>query len=395
MCLFALLMKKISIQFLLVFILATACNNSSSEKVSVELQDSTKQEISLTAEETKKAERLDTLFSNMFNRNEFNGNVLIAESGKILYKKSFGIADVKEKRELSDSSLFQLASVSKTITACLTLQLVAEGKLDLEKEVKAYLPQFPYSGIKVRHLLNHRSGLFNYIYYCAEKNCNPTEMLSNGEILNMICGDIPAPYLKPDTKFNYCNTNYMLLALIDEKAGDKTFKQLVKEKIFDKCEMYSTYFADEIKNNKMVAKGYTFSMREVESDMFDEVWGDKGIYTTTYDLFLFEEAYFNGKLIPQTLLDTALKPYSPERKLGNYGYGWRMKNFLSGADTEKIVYHNGWWHGYRTALQRRLKDNVCIIILSNRLNKSVYETWRVFNALDGKQVEIKLEETEE
>jgi CubicO group peptidase (beta-lactamase class C family) len=357
--------------------------------------DSLPETIVLSKAQTEKAWRLDTLFANLFARNEFNGNVLIAENGIPLLKKSYGTANTQTKQALCDSSLFQLASVSKTITACLTLQLVQEGKIDLQNDVRRYLPDFPYEGIKVQHLLNHRSGLFNYIYFCAEQECNPNKKLNNTDVYELICRDVPKPYLKANQQFNYCNTNYMLLALIAEKASGSSFKDLVKKNIFEKCAMRNTWFADELNNNKLLAKGYTFSMREVEGDRFDCVWGDKGIYTTTGDLFLFEEAYFSGKLIAQSYVDTALTPYSSERKLGNYGYGWRMKNFLAENKTEKIVYHNGWWHGYRTALQRRLKDNVTIIILSNRLNRAVYDTWKVFNAIDGKVVVPIADEKEE
>jgi CubicO group peptidase (beta-lactamase class C family) len=355
----------------------------------------------LSKEQTEKAYRLDTLFTQLFSRNEFNGNVLIAEGGTVLLKKSYGTANTQTQQALSDSSLFQLASVSKTITACLTLQLVKEGKIVLQNDVRKYLPDFPYEGIQVSHLLNHRSGLFNYIYFCAAKDSAAPQALknlSNSEVYQMICKEVPPPYLKADVHFNYCNTNYMLLALIAEKVSGRSFKELVKEKIFKKCSMQHTLFADELQNKPSLAKGYTFSWREVEGDRFDQVWGDKGIYTTTGDLFLFEEAYFTGKLIPQNYIDTALIPYSSERKLGNYGYGWRMKNFDAknkDNNKEKIVYHNGWWHGYRTALQRRLKDNVTVIILSNRLNRSVYETWRVFNAIDGEVLIPAAEEKEE
>lgn len=336
--------------------------------------------LTLSKEEKEKAYRLDTLFSNLCNTNAFNGNVLIAENGKIIYKKCIGVSNQKENQLLNDSSLFQLASISKTITATLTLKLIEEEKLKLEDNVKKYLPDFPYSGIKIKHLLSHRSGLGNYIYFSGDFVADKSKKLSNEEIYKIIVNNKPPIYFEPDRQFNYNNTNYMLLALICERVSKTNFKKLCSEKIFNACGMKKTFFADEITSHKNKTQGYTFSMREVEGDMFDYVWGDKGIYTTTYDLFLFEEAYFSGKLIDSSLLHAATLPMSKERKLGNYGYGWRMKEFNT---DNKLVYHNGWWHGYRTALQRRLKDKICIILLSNRLNSSVYQTWRIFKAIDA------------
>lgn len=347
--------------------------------------------IELTQAQKETAHCLDTFFTRMYNGNEFNGNVLIAKHDTVIFKKSYGNSDFKKNTMLSDSSLFQLASVSKTFTACLVLQLAEQKKINLESDVRKYLPDFPYENITVKSLLSHRSGLFNYIYFCADSCADKTKKLDNQTVYQMVCSCKPAPYNKPDQLFNYNNTNYMLLALIAEKVGGKNFKSLIKENIFDKCKMSSTFFADELPLSSNVCKGYTFSLREVEGDMFDEVWGDKGIYTTTGDLFLFEDAYFSGRLITPALLEQAMQPYSNEKKMSNYGYGWRMKFFNS---PEKLIYHNGWWHGFRTALQRRLKDGTTIIILSNRLNKSVYHTWKVFNCIDGKATEVKEEEEE-
>lgn len=348
--------------------------------------------IELTKAQKETAYCLDTFFARLANSNEFNGNVLIAKHDTVIFKKSYGKSDFSSKASLTDSSLFQLASVSKTFTACLTLQLVEQKKLFLEDNVRKYLGDFPYEGITIKSLLSHRSGLFNYIYFCSDTIEDKSTKLNNEDVFRLVCCGKPAPYMKPEQQFNYNNTNYMLLALIAEKATGKTFKALVKENIFDKCKMSSTFFADDLAGKNNVCKGYTFSLREVEGDMFDKVWGDKGIYTTSGDLFLFEDAYFSGKLISPKMLEQALQPYSDERKLNNYGFGWRMKSFTS---DEKLIYHNGWWHGFRTVLQRRLKDGTVIIILSNRLNKSIYHTWKIFNCIDGKVLEKKEEEGEE
>ena len=336
--------------------------------------------LSLTCQQQEEVRKFDSLFDYLTKVNTFNGNVLVAEKGKIIYKKSFGVANSKENKRLHDSSLFQLASISKTITAALTLKLVEEGKLNLEEDVSKYLPDFPYKGISIKLLLSHRSGLGNYIYFSESFVADKMKRLTNEEVYKIMVDHKPEIYLEPNKRFNYSNTNYMLLALICERITKTNFKELAKQKIFDVCGMKNTFFADDAQNNKNATIGYTYSMREVGGDIFDFVWGDKGVYTTTSDLFLFEEAYFNGKLINDTLVQSAIQPKNKERRLGNYGFGWRMKDFNS---ENKLVYHNGWWHGYRTALQRRLKDDICVIILSNRLNSSVYQTQRLFKIIDA------------
>ncbi len=333
---------------------------------------------------TDKAYRLDTLFTKLYNNNEFNGNVLIAQYGNIIYQKSFGVADANAKINLSDSSQFQLASVSKTLTAALILKLAEKNILQLEANVKNYIPNFPYEKISVKTLLCHRSGLPNYIYFCNDyiKN-NNVKKLTIEEVLNIMIEQKPPINFQANARFNYCNTNYILLAHIAELATKTSFSKLMQQYIFEPTGMKKTCFVTDLDSNKsnQVTKGYSFKMSEISNDAFDNVLGDKGVYSTTKDMFLFTEAYFNGKLLDTTLLLKAIEPYSPERKLVNYGYGWRMKFYTDKAT--KLVFHNGWWHGYRTALQRRMKDNTTIIILSNRLNKSVYHTQRMFNALDG------------
>jgi CubicO group peptidase (beta-lactamase class C family) len=371
-----------------VFILSILIFSSCSEKpklppVKQPTIELNKGRVFATKELENKYYRLDTLFQNLFKANAFNGNVIIAQGGTIVYENSFGIADKSKKTTLQTNSVFQLASVSKTLTATLVLILADEGKLKLSEDVSKYLPGFPYKGVTVEHLISHRSGLSNYLYFCGELGKAKNGKLCNGDVLDFIISTQPQPYLKPGVRFNYCNTNYMLLASIAEKVSGKKYKDLLREKILNPLAMKHTYFEDEFDSlpDSLKTTGYTFSMQEVAKDCFDFVYGDKGIYSTTHDLFTFNEALFTGKLLKPATLENALKPYSSERKQTNYGYGWRMKFFDS---PEKIVFHNGWWHGYRTALQRRLSDSTTVVILSNRLNRSVYNVSRVLQVLDGK-----------
>jgi CubicO group peptidase (beta-lactamase class C family) len=145
--------------------------------------------------------------------------------------------------------------------------------------------------------------------------------------------------------------------------------------------MNHSYTALNIDSTKVqITYGYTMNFQSVPNDMYDGVLGDKGIYTTAYDLYLLSIALFQNKLLNKTTQQLAYSPHSSERTLSNYGFGWRIKNM---DDENKEVFHNGWWHGYRNAFHRRLKDSLTIIVLSNRLNTSVYETDRIYEAFDG------------
>lgn len=324
--------------------------------------------------------RLDTLFQKLYNSDAFNGNVLVAKGHTVIYRKSFGYGIKERNVKLSDTSLFQLASVSKVITGVATLLLVEQGKLRLESPVSEILSGFPYEGVTLKQLLCHRSGLPNYIYFCTGLLPEKPDLITGEDVLGIMIKDKPKAWLKPDTRFNYCNTNYALLALIIEKASGKSYPQFLADEIFTPLGMKHSFTRTGLNpKDPNLTHGYTMKYKEVAADRTDGVLGDKGIYTTTYDLFLLSNALYQNKLLSPEMQSQAYTAYSPEKKLSNYGLGWRMN--MNAPDKE--VFHNGWWHGYRTSFHRRFKDSLTIVVLSNRLNRSVYSTWRIYNAIDG------------
>lgn len=324
--------------------------------------------------------RLDTLFQKLYNSDAFNGNVLVAKGHTVIYRKSFGYGIKERNVKLSDTSLFQLASVSKVITGVATLLLVEQGKLRLESPVSEILSGFPYEGVTVKQLLCHRSGLPNYIYFCTGLLPEKPDLITGEDVLGIMIKDKPKAWLKPDTRFNYCNTNYALLALIIEKASGKSYPQFLADEIFTPLGMKHSFTRTGLNpKDPNLTHGYTMKYKEVAADRTDGVLGDKGIYTTTYDLFLLSNALYQNKLLSPEMQSQAYTACSPEKKLSNYGLGWRMN--MNAPDKE--VFHNGWWHGYRTSFHRRFKDSLTIVVLSNRLNRSVYSTWRIYNAIDG------------
>lgn len=328
------------------------------------------------------ADRLDTLFSKMANYNNFNGAVIVSKNGEIIYQKAFGISDKENKLAITDSTMFQLASVSKVITATSVLMLYEKGLIKLEDKFADYFPGFPYTDITIKNLLSHRSGLPNYLYFLNDLVSNKTMKLTNEDILKLMIERQPKVYLKPDKAFNYSNTNYALLALLVEKVSKKTFSNFLRDEIFQPLGMKhsGTILSMDI-FEKSVSKPYDARWKTIDAEAADFVVGDKSIYSTPYDLFLFSEALYQFKLLKYETQQLAFSAMSREKKLSNYGFGWRMRDF---RDTvKKEVYHNGWWHGYRTAFHRRLRDKVTIVVLSNQLNKTAYQTYLIYQALDA------------
>lgn len=369
---------------ILLLCLFISCGNSSRESIRSEYHDPRTPQIieGLLEGEDIQGEKLDLFFNRLHSRGAFNGCVLVARAGRVIYRKSLGFLDKKRNIPLHDTAMFQLASVSKVLTATAVLILHERGEVNIEKPFAHYFPDFPYPNVTVKELLNHRSGLPNYIYCFNSEVCRTDYQMSNTDMYNHIVAKKPDPYLRPGRRFNYCNTNYALLPLLIEKISGKSYSQFMHDEIFEPLGMRHTATIQELDlSADNVTRPYDHRWKPVPFDASDYVLGDKSIYSTTYDLFLFSEALYQNRLISKKTQELAYTPYSKERKLSNYGIGWRLNNFND--PDRKEVYHNGWWHGYRTSFHRRLKDTLTVVILSNKLNSVAYQSGRVYQILDN------------
>lgn len=235
----------------------------------------------------EKAMRLDTLFDKKHARQGFNGAVLVAQKGVIIYEKAFGYSDIRQKMPLSLQSGFQLASISKTFTGVATLMLVQDGKLSLDDSIQQFIPEFPYHGIRILDLLSHRSGLPNYIYAFEDKRRQNGSPPTNDSIIDWFCKANPMvpAYNKPGCYFSYNNTNFILLAGIIERVSGKSYPDYLREQIFIPLDMMHTYVDTIAPDSLLRLKtiGHHGS-RQREREFYDGVYGDKGIFSTVEDL---------------------------------------------------------------------------------------------------------------
>lgn len=323
----------------------------------------------------KKAVKLDTFFKALQKNTGFNGTVLVAQYGKVIYKRAFGIANNFTKDQLSTRTPFQLASVSKQFTAVSILQLMEQGKLKLDDRVEQHIPGFPYdSSITIRSLLTHKSGLANYAY-CLDKYYDKKTPLTNAKVVELFTKIKPGIDYHPNRQFHYNNTNYILLAYIVERISGKGFREYVKENIFIPAGMTESFVYDPLhpEQLKKSATGYQpkrSGLAVVGFDHLDGVTGDKGIYSTVEDMFLWDQALNSETVIKLSSLDQAFTPQHTKPKVltTNYGLGWRLKQLENG---EWLTYHTGWWHGFKNYYLHNQKDNSAIIILGNMANHSL------------------------
>ena len=321
----------------------------------------------------KKRDELDKTFERLVRVTGFNGTVLYAEKGHVILKKAYGFADVRRsKGELAVDGAFQLASVSKMFTSMAILILNNEGKVNFDQDIRAYLPNFSYEGITPRMLMTHRSGLPRYMTLSHDKWENKHVPMDNDDMMALLIKYHPEVYFKPNNGFHYCNSNYALLAKIVEVVSGQHFDDFVQERIFKPLGMTNSFVHNMRGDSIMpeyIGKGISGfyhrgrRWREMENDYLNGVMGDKNVYSTVEDLYKFDQALDQGTLVPDSLLKLAFSPGSPRhsRRKDNYGFGWRIK---SGMDS--VVYHFGWWKGFRTFFIRDMRHHKTLIVLTNK-----------------------------
>lgn len=315
--------------------------------------------------------RIDEFMQELHRKHGFNGNILVAKDGKIIYQNTFGWADYLRRDSLRINSVFELASVSKPFTATAILMLVEKGKLRLDQNVKDFFPNFPYDGITIRMLLTHRSGLMNYVYFTDKIWKKKRQGMTNTDVMDLIAQYKPKPYYKPDQRFHYNNSNFMILGGIIEKVTKKPYAEFMQEYIFKPCGMSNTHVYSKVDYNKIpvdVIGHDKVWRRSVAQNFLDGPVGDKGIYSTIQDLYLFDRCMRKDKLLKHTTLEDAYTSHNNlERGHFGYGYGWRTFT----GDSRWVVYHTGWWHGFKHIYLRDLDKDITIILLSNLTNGSL------------------------
>ncbi|MBK7981067.1 MAG: beta-lactamase family protein [Ignavibacteriae bacterium] len=335
---------------------------------------SNENKIALTKEQVLKSNEINKYFKHKSKVNGFNGNVLFAENGNIIYENSFGYSDLGSKTKNDLNTKFQLASVSKPFTAYAILLLKQRNELNLDDSVQQYFPDFPYNGITIKLLLIHKSGLPEYFYFTEKLWNEKDKEITNSDVINLMIDKFPNRYFLPDKKYNYINTNYCILAAIVEKITGDSFNEFMKEEIFEELGMKNTfiYNQENISSYKDIAVGYEREKIKAQDTFLNGVVGDKGVYTTVEDMLKFDQALYKGEPVQSEILEEAFKPMHEKLLINdNYGLGWRIN---AEDSTNKIVYHTGWWKGFRTYFIRELGKKKTIIILSNLSNKAKFGT---------------------
>ncbi len=368
---------KTILNIIILLVISYSCNEASS-KTSVVPEDSLQYYPPtpklIDKQEFRRFHReLTALFDAKLLKRGFNGSILVARDGAVIYEKYAGFADLRKKDPLTDSTSLHIASSGKTMTAMAVLRLAQENRLSLDDSIQKFFPGLEYKGVTVRQLLNHRSGLPNYIYFMSEAREYRDSCITNEDVLDYLYTKKPNRSYAPDRRFSYSNTNYVLLALIIERVSGQTFASYMKQNVFDPLQMTNTYVAGVTELDSL-CPSFQHNGAYWANDMMEGTAGDKNIYSTPRDLLKWDQALYTSQFLNQVMIDSAFQPNSNERpSLHNYGLGWRMLNFPNG---KKVIYHFGRWHGFNAAFARLVDEKVTIVILGNRYNSNIYRVAR-------------------
>ena len=340
----------------------------------------------------KKTDRLASVMRTYHGYNMFDGAVLVAENGKILYQEAFGMANREWNIPNTVDTKFMIGSVSKPLTAMLMLVQVQKGLISLDKTIADYLPEFrgkPGAVISIRQLLNHTSGMPNYDII---KDFFPRISRQHFERENYIKVYMDSALsFTPGTRYYYSSWGYFTLGYIMERVTGKSYAQLMKEDIFDKTGMKSSgsYFHTQVIAKR--ATGYDYVPGGYQSADFRDqsnTMGTGDIYSTVGDLFRFHLAISNNSLIGKSLTEEML---TPGIKPADYGYGWFNKNFkYTATDSVPVNFHLGMTEGFISFFLRIPSTNSMVVILCNSSPTDFFGiTKNLVSLLYNKPVRVK------
>lgn len=374
------------------------------------------------------AQKMDALFNSSQIPAYFNGNVLVAESGKIVYQKSFGYADFSINAPNVSNSTFQTASISKIFTSTAILQLRDKGKLKLTDFAVKYLPDFHFPNITIKHLLSHTSGLPDLELYEPVIRTNPELKITNKETIPALKSWGKPLKFQPGEKWNYCNTNYVILVLIVEKISNQPFHEYAGQFIFEPAKMKNTYVRPAISPtaDKMPVKNHILpvmyqttpqdvetvklndavKMRRIKYEHYNLGYtqGDQNVVSTTEDLLKFDQILYSEKLLKASTLDEAMTPTKLNNgetyvddfgvhfgKKCSYGLGWIICDI---QNIGKIAGHDGANRGISTVFYRNLTKKQTVIMFDNTegrgFNRKVASVINILNSEKPLEINLKI-----
>lgn len=319
-----------------------------------------------------KSEKIDKILMEYYDARQLNGVVLVAEKGRVIYKKAFGYADYGWAIKNRVDTKFRIYSASKQFTAMLILQLVQEGRIHLDEPITTYLPYYKKdtgTKITVHNMLTHSHGIPD-----PPMDSMPLIITETPEevIKKYFSSD---PMFEPGEKFSYSGVGgYMILGAIAEKMSGKKLKELLQERIFDPLGMKNSHYYDVKTVIEKKAVDYRYEGRDLVHRLqpyyIINAFGASCIVTTVDDLFRWDRALYTNKLLDTDLMKRYLKAHIKMGENADYAYGQVISYYSKGEENRTIYWHTG---GTASIIFRDVDKQHLILIINNIRNPEARE----------------------
>jgi len=313
---------------------------------------------------SSEASDIDALLTSTFKRNEPGGAVIVTRKGETLLRRGYGLADMELKVPIQPDMVFRLGSVTKQFTAVAILMLEEQGKLSVSDPITRFLPDYPTGGqtITIEHLLTHTSGIKSYTSMPEWLSKWRTDM-SLGSLVDMFKNQ-PMDF-KPEERWLYNNSGYILLGAIIEKASGQSYEDFIEKKIFEPLGMKDSYYDRTEQIIPKRVKGYQRTANGFQNAPYlsmTQPYAAGSLASTVDDLAIWDIAVWSNKLIKKESLAKAHTPHKlADGRSTAYGYGWSLGSF----EGHRTVEHGGGIHGFATYVLSMPDDGVYVAILTN------------------------------
>jgi CubicO group peptidase (beta-lactamase class C family) len=316
-------------------------------------------------EKTTKA--ADEVFADLTKPGSPGCALAVARGGKILYEKGYGLANIEQGVEITPRTVLDIGSTSKQFTAASILLLERQGQLSIQDDVRKYLPEIPDYGhtITIRHLLNHTSGLRDYLTLFELAGVNTDSVTTDDDALAIIARQ-KALNFEPGSDWLYSNSGFFLLSVIVKRVSGKTLRQFATENIFEPLQMTQTVFRDEhtqlVPNRAMAYDSKEAGTGYALNVSYFEQTGDGAVHTSVEDLLKWDENFYSGKVGGKDFLEEIQEPGRlNDGKTLDYAKGLFVGNYRG----LRFVDHGGSWGGYRAQLLRFPEQHFSVACLCN------------------------------
>jgi CubicO group peptidase (beta-lactamase class C family) len=325
----------------------------------------------LSAQQSDIQKKVDDYIDAYIQMNQFSGSILIAKNGHVLVSKGYGKSSYQFNIENTSQTKFRIGSLTKGFTAVAIMQLIENTNLSLDDKLIKFIPDYPRGDeITIKHLLTCTSGIPNHTEFKDFDNDRRVYPFTVSQTIETFKNK-PLEY-NPGERFNYSNSNYILLGFIIEQISNMTYAEYIEQNIFEPLRMEHSGFEKPEGIINFMAQGYCFRNNEIKNAKFRDMSNASAsgaLYSNVEDLYIWDRALYTEKLITKESLNTLFTPFKD-----NYTFGWGVVNVLN----HKMITHSGEIDGFTANFSRFPDDDICIIILSNfeqtpisRINKDL------------------------